>query len=134
MHNLVRYTSQNLKWMKKQHFSMDNLEKIKIGKGNVSIKSGYGYIRLKKNKRLGERKREANKSKLTSKNKCLTYSLILLFLCFHLLFFIFLFWDGKCISFLVQWIIILHMVEVIDEFHMSLVLTKLKLRLPWKLP
>ena len=38
--------------MRKQHFSMDNLEKIKIGKGNVSIKSGYGYIRLKKNKRL----------------------------------------------------------------------------------
>ena len=38
--------------MKKQHFSMDNLEKIKIRKGNVSIKSGYGYIRLKKKQKI----------------------------------------------------------------------------------
>ena len=54
---------------------------------------------------------------------------------FVFFFFVFFFFgDGKGISFLIQWIIILHIVEVIDGFHMSLVLTKLKLRLPWKLP
>ena len=49
--------------MKKQHFSMDNLEK-----GNSSMKSRHGYIRLKKQKiRL---KKEEDKSKLANKNKC----------------------------------------------------------------
>ena len=45
--------------MKKQHFSMDNLEKIKIGKGNVSIKSWYGYIKLKKKKNIRWKKKRS---------------------------------------------------------------------------
>ena len=55
--------------MRKQHFSTDNLEKIKIKKGNISMKSRHGYIRLK-NKRTDKRRGEIDKSKLTSKNKC----------------------------------------------------------------
>ena len=55
--------------MRKQHFSTDNLEKIKIKKGNISMKSRHGYIRLK-NKRTYKRREEIDKSKLTSKNKC----------------------------------------------------------------
>ena len=55
--------------MRKQHFSTDNLEKIKIEKRNISMKSRHGYIRLK-NKRTSKRRGEIDKSKLTSKNKC----------------------------------------------------------------
>ena len=55
--------------MRKQHFSTDNLEKIKIEKGNISMKSRHGHIRLK-NKRTDKRRGEIDKSKLTSKNKC----------------------------------------------------------------
>ena len=55
--------------MRKQHFSTDNLEKIKIEKGYINMKSRHGYIRLK-NKRTYKRRGEIDKSKLTSKNKC----------------------------------------------------------------
>ena len=55
--------------MRKQYFSTDNLEKIKIEKWNISMKSRHGYIRLK-NKRTSKRRGEIDKSKFTSKNKC----------------------------------------------------------------
>ena len=48
-----------------------------------------------------------------------------LFPYFVLSFFVF-FWDRECISYLIQLITMLYIVEVADEFHINIVIMKLK--------
>ena len=55
---------------------------------------------------------------MASKNNTLLISLFVL--CFVF------FWDRECISYLVQLTTILYIVEVADEFHINIVITKLK--------